>query len=274
MTRMANTDGEIAPRLGEDFRSKVCILLGALGYVERLNRQYGIDWVGDPPPIRRSFIRPSFTPNGRIAFECRLGEVSLPSAAVNFKAKIDALRTGGNPIFSSVTAGVLVTGGRISDRKIQTALQSQIYCWDTRYLHFLAKKTDVFRTLYRLRQNVKERRLDDWTTLFMNLSPYEGYMELEAHIFYQNPLQEVDILKVQTMIATFNRSVARVTADFSSPIYIHLKIHSLALVTEGAEATFRQITSEEEGNPRYDSSGCFITSYATAPWFVYCEENK
>jgi hypothetical protein len=270
---MPSVDGETAPRLGEDFRSKVCILLRTLGYVERLNRQDGIDWVGDPPLARRSLIRPLFSPNGRTAFEFRLGGISLPSVAENFHAKIGSLRDGGNPVFSNVVGGVLVTDGRISDSKIQTALESQVYCWDTRHLHFLAKKTDTFKSLHRSRQNVKEKRLDDWTTLFMNLSPYEGYMELKAYVFYQNPSQQIDTQKVENIIARFSRNVERITADFSSPIYIHLKIHSLAGVAEGAENTFRELTfSEENSNPRYDSAACFIVSYATAPWFVYCRE--
>jgi hypothetical protein len=266
-------DGETPPRLGEDFRSKVCILLRTLGYAERLNRQYGVDWVGDPPLTRRSLIRPLFSPNGRTAFEFKLGRISLPSAAEKFHAKINSLREGGNSLFSNVVGGILVTDGRISDSKIETALESQIYCWDTRYLHFLAKKVDIFKSLHRSRQNVKEKKLDDWTTFFINLSPYEGYMELKAYIFYQNPSEQIDTQKVGNIITRFSRNVDRITADFSSPIYIHLKIYSLPGVAEGAENTFKKLTSSEENsNPRYDSAACFIVSYATAPWFVYCME--
>ena len=271
---MPDRDGELAPRLGEDSRSKVCILLRTLEYVERLNRQYGIDWVGDLPPARRSLIRPLFSPNGRTAFEFRLGRISLPSAAEKFHTKIISLRDNGNPVFSNVAGGIIVTEDRISDNKIQEAIGSQVYCWDTRYLHFLAKKIDTFKSLHRLRETVKEKKIDDWTTFFMNLTPYDGYMELKAHIFYQNPSQEIDTQKVESTIAKLSRNIDRITADFNSPIYIHLKLHSLAGVAEGAESTFRELTSlDESSNPRYDPTACFIVSYATAPWYIYCKEN-
>lgn len=267
-------DGEIAPRIGEEFRSKNCILLKALGYVERLNRRYGIDWVADPPLARRSLIRPLFSPNGTTAFEFRLGGIQLPSAAERLQVKINSNRSSGRRLFSDVVGGIIATDGRISDNKIQTALENQIYCWDTRHLHFLAKKIDVFRNLHRPRGSVKERKLDDWTTFFMDLSPFTGYMELKAYIFYQNPSQEVDTNKVEDIIRKFSRKVNRITADFSSPIIVHLKIHSLAGVAEGAESTFRELTSSEtSANPKYEPAECFLVSYSTAPWFIYCREN-
>jgi hypothetical protein len=268
------SDGEVAPRLGEEFRSKVCVLLKALGYVERLNRKYGFDWVADPSPSRKSLIRPLFSPNGRTAFEFRLGGISLPSAAEKLQAKINSRRNSGNTIFSNVAGGIIATDGRVSDNKIQTALGNQVYCWDTRYLHFLAKKTDIFKSLHQVRENVKEKKLDDWTTFFMNLTPYEGFMELKAHVFYQNPLEEIDTQKVENIIGKFAKKVDKITADLSSPIYIHLKFHSLAGVAEGAESTFRDLTSSDSNsNPRYESAACFIVSYTTAPWFIYCRES-
>lgn len=269
------TDGEIPPRLGEEFRVRVCTLVKYLGYVERLNRKFGIDFGADCPPKKKNLIRPLFSPSGRTAFDFKSGmRVSLVSEANKLKAKIDSLNASSNPEFSNISGGVIVTDSKVGNTDISRALDAGVHCWDIRYAHFIAKKVDVFKTLVRLSKNPKERQLDEWTTFFTSFGSYTGFIELTSHLFYHNPLEEMNSAKIDALLQKFASSVRPVLISLNLPVIIHLKLHSIAEVTEGAEDKFKELTSHEINKQiRYEPQACFLVSYSLAPWFIYCREN-
>jgi hypothetical protein len=269
------TDGETAPRLGEEFRVRACTLAKSLGYTERISRRFGIDLGADPPSKKKSLARPLFSPNGRTAFDFKSGiRVQIQSEAVKLRQKIDQLNRSNNPDFSSIIGGVIVTDNKVGDTDMTRALELGIHCWDIRYAHFLAKKIDIFKTLVRLNKDTKERQLDDWTTAIMNFGSYTGFMELKAFLFYHNPLQEMNAERLEALLQRLVDTVRAMTRDLNITVITHLKLHSIAEVTEGAEDRFRERTSGQiDENLRFESQACFLVSYSIAPWFIYCRES-
>jgi hypothetical protein len=263
------TNGETAPRLGEEFRSRACTLVKNLGYVERINRKFGIDLGADIPSKKRNLARPLFSPNGRTAFDFKSG------IRVNIKKeeKIELLNNPENAEFSNVVGGVLLTDNKLSTKDMQRALDAGIHCWDIRYAHFLAKKVEVFKTLVRLNKNPREKQLDDWTTLVPSFGSYEGFVELKAHLFYHNPFVEMNAEKIEEILREF-ASNSRALVSMGIPVITHMTLHSIAEVTEGAEDKFKELTSPRTNEIlRFEPQACFVTSYSIAPWFIYCREN-
>jgi hypothetical protein len=265
-------DGETSPRLGEKFRLRACILLKNLGYAERVDRRLGIDFGADPPARRRNLLRPPFSPVGKTAFEFKSGvRVPLLVEVSKLGEKIERLNTSSNPEFASIAGGVIITDSKASNTDIARALEHHVNCWDVRYAHLLAKKVEIFRTLTRLGKTPKERLLDEWTTYFTSFGAYSGFIELKAHLFYHNPLQEMNAERVEAILNRFANVTRTLTSRLELPIVIHLKLHSASEVTEGAEDRFRELTPPQRGAVlRYESQACFIISYSSAPWFVHC----
>jgi len=59
-----------------------------------------------------------------------------------------------------------------------------------------------------------------------------------------------------------------------TPVIIHLRIYCASEITDGAEETFHELTSQPVNEYlNYETAECFISSYKTAPWFIYCKEN-
>jgi len=268
-------DGETAPRLGESFHKRARTLLTALGYIEKLDRRFGIDLVADPPSTRAALLEPSFSPHGRTAFEFKSGvRVEVPAEAVKLREKIDNLNTNVNSQCSDVAGGVIVIDSKAYDAHVQSALESHVYCWDISYVHLLAKKIDIFKTWLRLNRKPKEKKLDDWTTFFMNFTSYEKFIELRTNMFYHNLLQEMTPESVEEIIQKFSSKISRMTVDMNIPVITHLRLHSSAEVTEGAENKFLELTSQPVNEYiKFETQECFIASYKTAPWFIYCKEN-
>jgi hypothetical protein len=274
-----SVNGETAPRLGEEFRSRASTLLKALGYIERINRRFGIDFGSDPPSKRKNLIRPLFSPDGRTAFDFKSGvQVRILTEAGRLREKIDALNSNGNPEFSNIEGGVIITDNKLSNTHIRSSLDDrQIYCWDIRYAHFLAKKVGVLKTFLRDEKKPREKQLDDWTTLLVNFGSYNDFLELAADVFYHYPLEEMNNEKVNALLQRFASYVRRQCADLNIKIIIHLRLHSIAEVTEGAIDKFRELTSPAirlGDEIQYESNKCFIASYNSAPWFIYCQEER
>jgi hypothetical protein len=269
------TDGETAPRLGEEFRLRACTLAKSLGYTERVGRRFGIDFGADPPSRKRNLTRPLFSPNGRTAFDFKSGiRVQIVGEADKLRRKIEQLNGANNPEFSNIAGGVIVTDNKVGGTDISRALELGVNCWDIRYAHFLAKKVGIFSAALRLNRNSKERQLDDWTTWIVNFGSYEGFMELEANLFYHDPMHEMNAQKVETILQRFTNATRSMTHNLNITVIIHVRLHSIAEVTEGAEDRFKELISHQvDEYLRYEPQACFVQSYSIAPWHIYCRES-
>jgi hypothetical protein len=273
--KLMAVDGETAPRLGEKFRLRCKTLVRSLGYVERIDRKFGLDLGVDPPPPQKNLRRPSFSPSGRTAIDFKEGlSVQIVKEAKKLNDKITELNRAGNPEFSDIVGGILITDIKIGITNLRRTSNNGVFCWDSRYMHFLAKKTAVFHDLLKSNSEVRENQLDDWTTFFMIFEPFPGFVQVKAYIFYHNPLLELTSQVAEAILARFSEKIS----DYDSMkirIIIHLQLHSIAEITEGGEEKFKELTTGSITDfVGYESQQCWTVDYNLAPWFVYCRENR
>ena len=269
------TDGETAPRLGEQFRLRCKVLVKNLGYTERIDRKFGLDLGVDPSLPARNVRRPLFSPAGRTAIDFKEGiSVQVVKEAKALHDKIVTLNGDGNAEFTGIVGGIIVTDVKIGNTNLRRALDNGIFCWDSRYAHFLARKIAIFQELLKTNKDVREEQLDDWTTFFMIFEPFDRFLQVKAFLFYHNPMRELTADVAETLLERFSE----ITRDYDSmkiTIIIHLQLHSIAEVTEGGEQRFHELTS---GNitdyVKYEHQQCWVIGYHLAPWFVYCKEHQ
>ena len=271
MNRMPK-DGEIPPRLGGAFHARVRILLRNLGYIERLNKRLGLDYGADMPSRRSRLHRPLFAPNGRTAFDFKSGiSISAPSEANKLETKIEELNGAHNAEFSDIMGGVIVADCKIGSTALREAMTRNVYCWDVRYAHFLAKKFEIFQLA--ANNALKEKQLDEWTTYLLIPGAMSGFVQLRAYVFYQNPLEEMSIGRLDVLFDRFTR-ILQNYSNLGLPVIVHFKLHSIAEVAEGGEDRLRELMRENEPNIKYELRQCFALDYHLAPWFIYCRENS
>lgn len=263
-------DGEVAPRLGGEFHSRAVILLKRLGYIEIVNKKFGLDYGADIPPTRNKLLRPLFAPNGRTAFDFKEGiDVNLAQEARKLKTKIDTLNENHNQEFSGIEGGVIITDNKLGQTAMQRALAQNIYCWDIRLLHFLSKKIEIFAKSKNINR-LDEKRLNEWTSYVVSPESFTGFIQLTANIFYHNPIQE---LSLQTIDEIFNQFllVTNNYSDLGLPLIVRLRFHSIAEIPVGGEERLKELM-EDNDLLKYEKEQCFILGYHLAPWFIYCKE--
>lgn len=269
------TDGETAPRLGEQFRLRCKVLIKNLGYAERIDRKCGLDLGVDPSLPTRNVRRPLFSPNGRTAIEFKEGlSVQVVKEAKTLEDKIVTLNRNENAEFSGIVGGIILTDVKVGNTNLRRALEHGVFCWDSRYAHFLARKIAIFQELLRTNNDLREEQLDDWTTFFMIFQPFDGFLQVKAYLFYHNSMRELTAEVAETLLARFSQ-IIREYDSMKVTIVIHLQLHSIAEVTEGGEQRFNELTS---GNittyAKYEHQQCWVIGYHLAPWFVYCREHQ
>lgn len=264
-------DGETPPRLGGAFHARVRTLLRNLGYIEKLNKRLGLDYGADMPSRRNKLHRPLFAPNGRTAFDFKSGiSINAPSEANKLGTKIEELNRTNNAEFSSIAGGVIVSDSKIGSTALRESMTRNVYCWDVRYAHFLAKKFEIFKLAG---NNVlREKQLDEWTTYLIIPGALSGFVQLRAYLFYQNPLEELSIERLDVLFDRFTR-ILRNYSNLGLPVIVHFKLHSIAEVAEGGEDRLKELMQGNEPNVNYELQQCFALDYHLAPWFVYCKEN-
>jgi hypothetical protein len=263
-------DGEVAPRLGGEFHSRACILLRKLGYTEIINKKFGLDFGVDIPSPRSRLNRPLFAPNGRTAFDFKEGlAVNVSGEAEKLKRKIDDLNNTQNAEFSGISGGVILTDNKLGLTAINKALEKNVYCWDIRFLHLLAKKLEIL-SVAKSNSQLKEKQLDDWTTYLFVPESYTGFLQLNAYLFYQNPLEQLSIQGLETIFAKFTDAMSNY-ADLGLPLIIRFKLHSIAEIPVGAEEKLRELMTDDSV-VKYESQQCYVLGYHLAPWFIYCKE--
>jgi hypothetical protein len=263
-------DGEVAPRLGGEFHSRACILLRNLGYGEIINKKLGVDFGADIPSVRSRFSRPLFAPNGTTAFDFKEGiAVNISGEAKKLKKKIDDLNNEKNVEFSGISGGVLFTDNKIGVTAMKKALEKNVYCWDIRYLHLLAKKVQILADAKKNTQ-LKEKQLDDWTTYLFVLEAYTGFLQLNAHLFYQNPMEQLSIDGLKSLFERFTGALADYS-DLGLTLIVRFKLHSLAEIPVGAEEKLKELMKDDT-IVKYERQQCYALGYHLAPWHIYCRE--
>jgi hypothetical protein len=264
------TNGEVAPRLGGEFHSKACTLLRKLGYRELINKKFGVDFGADIPSARNRIFRPLFAPNGKTAFEFKEGiSVNISSEAENLKTKIDNLNDEQNDEFSEISGGVIFTDNKVGNTARSKALERNVYCWDIRYLHLLAKKIQILTDAISNKQ-LKEKQLDDWTTYFFVPEAYPGFIQLNAYLFYHNPIEQISIEGLESIFDRFKCILADYS-DLGLRLIVRFKLHSLAEIPVGAGEKLKELLEDSEV-VKYEHQQCYALSYHLAPWYVYCRE--
>jgi hypothetical protein len=270
VTKMA-ADGETAPRLGEQFRLRCRVLIKNLGYTEKINRKYGIDLGVDPSLPAKNLRRPPFSPNGRTAIDFKEGiTLQADKEATKLQGKINTLNNAASPEFSAIKGGIIVADTKIGKTSMRKALDRGIFCWDSRYTHFLAKKNALFAQINN--KDLREEQIGDWTTFFRTFESFQGFLQLKAFLFYHNPLNDLTAEVTETILQSFVETVKNYDS-MKLPIIVHLQLHSIAEVTEGGEERFAELTSASISDyAKYERQQCWINGYHLAPWFVYCKE--
>jgi hypothetical protein len=264
-------DGEVSPRLGEFFRASVIELVEELGYTERLPRSDGIDLISDPPASRYPLLRFPFSPSGRTAFEFTSeARVRVEQEGSLLRRKIREVNHHPRARYSGVRGGVLITDMRLPENKIAAESERNTFCWDPRVLSILSSKIFLMKALSETETQpvaIREQRIDDWTTAIVRLFPYQGYTDGRIIIFYQNPLEHLDVEGFREKFTWLQSYVSERIRDMGGRVILGIQLHSLSEINEGVHREFiRKIRPRPAGRVVFERERCGLFSYARAPW--------
>jgi len=279
---MTRKGGDLPPRKGDIFQSKIIWLLCNLGYEEKTRRRFGLDFVADPPPEQiempssglpeKTFLRPLFSPRGITAFEFRGGELfQLKDAAEELSEKIDKVNSDDKIPLKNIAGGVLVKDIKVPTREIGRTLDTyKIYVWDTNILCFLASKIFIKKLWEKTGVIILEERLDEWTTVLRCVETYRNCLKIKTTIFYQNPFKILDLDKTKEILELLTTRAQNITMDITLTTYVSLGVHSLSGTTEELDENFRKIVEKHtQGRIKYEVREASLRGYDIAPWYNF-----
>jgi len=276
---LARKGGDLPPRKGDIFQSKIVELLCDLGYEEKTRRRFGLDFIADSPPeqIRMSssglpaktFLRPLFSPKGTTAFEFRGGEhLQLKEAAKELSEKIGKVSSNDEIPLKNIAGGVIVKDIKVPTREIKKTLDThEIHVWDTNILSILASKVFTKKSWEKAGIIILEEKLDEWTTVLRCAGTYRNCLRFKTAIFYQNPFEVLDLDKMRGILKLLTRRVQDITTDTTLATYVRLDVHSLSGTTEELDENFHKtIMKHDQGRIKYEVQEALLRGYDIAPW--------
>jgi len=276
---MARKGGDLPPRKGDIFQSKIIGLLCDLEYEEKTRRRFGLDFVADPPPEqiempssglpRKTFLRPLFSPKGTTAFEFRGGEqLQLKDASEELSEKIGKVNSDDKIPLKNIAGGVVVKDIKVPTREIKKTLDIyKIHVWDTNILCFLASKVFIKRLWEKTGVIIVEERLDEWTTVMRCVGTYRNCLKIKTIIFYQNPFKILDLDKTKEILELLTKRVLDITMDITLATYVSLEVHSLSGTTEELDENFHKtVEKHDQGRIKYEAQEALLRGYDIAPW--------
>ena len=267
------TDGERAPRIGEQFRNSAKELLKHLGYQEVFSGNMGLDFVAEVPPTDYKFNRPCFSPNGVTAFEF------TAETGVNIRNRRERLRDVINTYNSlpqpqcTIEGGVLVVDTKIGNSIIEESSNSNVYCWDHRHLNFLTAKcrlwSDWIPEDRRLRSThgFSEREVDSMITSFKVIKPMEGFHDVYIAIFHHSPIAVLSISEAHRFLTPILEPIKANANKEALDTVLHLQMHVAGEIESGLLYDFTDtLTNYVDDFVRLQEESCRINYYGCAPW--------
>jgi len=251
-------------RWGFDFEDLASHLLSSLGY-KIVNENFDVECT-DPSHHKQSheidiiadffsenFVRPLDSPEGRVLFECKIGEVKLTDVE-EAENKLKCLNNCGK--FGVLSGAIIMTNSRP-----KVKIKDNIFCWDMRKLFFYASKVFHFKRLQRKGAfTFREQRLEhfSYTTFIPSFETDKNiFVFMIFHEDEENPLNK---LIIEETWATIQIKYANFWKAYSN-IEARIEAHSLSGFTRDIESSVLIIN----GINIYVENAL---DYSTAPWSV------
>lgn len=257
--------GERGRLLGSLFENDIFwLILDLIRYSERARNISGfeIDLVADPPEEPPEYIRPRYSPDGRTAFECKLGGVKNRDIN-NLASKITQINANGPQGIRNVIGGVLTSGFRIDKRDLYLlAEQNQIYIWDIRRLCFYTAKYCFLRQSEQFKP--AERELSNNISFIQYFAARQERITMTLAVFVDDQFHFMDQNAAEEILMNLNNVFSQLQNQYVRPMEIKLQFHALGGVTVSVNslaATLRNYTTEDLN---FTLGGLY--GYYTAPW--------
>lgn len=262
-----SVDGERPPRQGQIFSNRAIALLKDLGYDEEFRSRYGLDFVANPP--KRQKISPSFSPNGRTAFEFKSGfRLNLEKECRKLNRKISSFNRHKSRA-NKIAGGVIVTDTKTRLPVIQRCLTKYaIYVWDTHALCFLSSKVSIHRLWTLGSTSLKEELLTDSTVIVRQFASYRNCFKIKVAVYYQDRFSTLDLATFNELIKQLTTRCKEIVRETGIRTYVTPVFHSLAEIGHEVEENFRRILQDaSSGFITYETGSAQLVSYESAPWY-------
>lgn len=274
------SNGEQAPRIGEQFRNSAIALVESLGYREVFSGNHGLDFVAKTPSRRGRFRRPCFSPEGLTAFEFTAdGSVNVKKRSKRLKDCIKAYNDafGGNQ--NQIVGGVLILDTKIGKSNIRKHSNNQIFCWDHRHLSFLTAKcrwwSDWVPMNRRLisPQSFKERLIESMITSFEVIEPMRGFNDVFFGVFHHSPTAVLSVSDVHKFLPKVFRPIKTHANNNALPTVLHVQMHVAGEIERGLLYDFVKVLTEYVDDfVSLAEDSCHVYYYNCAPWASYIPE--
>lgn len=241
-----------------------------------------MDYVADPPPEKievprsglpeKTFLRPSFSPKGRTAFEFKAGaRLQLEKVAEQLNGKLSKINVDQEMPISGIVGGVVVTDIRVPLRTAKKNLRDfGVYIWDINTLCFLASKIIAKKLWRKPGVTIMEEKLTEWATVLRSVGTYRNCLKIKAAVYFQNPFKELDLDETKNLLGLLTQRVQELTKEITLMTYVDLEVHSISGTTEALDENFHRIVKRYNQNLiAYAAEDALLMGYNIAPWHCF-----
>jgi len=273
--------GHFIPEVGRAMEDEFTVLIERLGYrIDRKRDQKsGLDIIahfnGEPinpkPPYECTLLKPSFAPNGRIAFSLKRGDFEEGDVDELLK-NIEKARGFTEEVYKSIVGASIVTNYTKTEDKLSNLLGKSVYCWDGRRLIFYAVKARSVLELA-FKGPLIEKVIEGFSKASYLIQTQTGKDAMLANIviliddhdknFAMGRDNVENILKY-----IYEKSFKPMVDANRLPVQVAFKFHVLGIADKTmVENVYIEFARKESEHPKVFFSGSPVMfQYGAAPW--------
>ena len=271
------TNGERAPRIGEQFRNSAILLLQNLNYQELFSGREGIDFAAIPPPPNGPLQKPCFAPGGITAFEFTAEtRVNVQRRCRTFTTRIQEYNSTISGNSRPLEGGVLIVDTKVDNSIINAMREEGVYVWDVRYLNFLTAKCRLWAEWtpedrrIRSTRAFREEEYGEMITSFRVVNSMSGFNDVLVGVFNHEPTGIVSVSDALHFLDPIVRPIREFANREAVDTVLHLRLHVAGEIERGLLYEFNDLlTNFVDDFVKLQEDSCSVYNFSCAPWSVF-----